>query len=234
VLHFYAEKTIATPGLYRNAFALMNASWNGNKASYKNLTDTLKAFQTATGKLSGALTCANFPPSREVLDPRYNMSRLISYLPETYMWVDGYRQGTFMLPHTEDFLFQIDVGSQQMYDVVIDLERAGIRPPHKYKPGNAGLARSKALRKLPETAIVPGRPMMQYVLAFDPGNTVNSHRRRLYSGFAHGNKWTDLYVLETFATGPGDFCDGENGMYEHLYTVVNEIGMFDDILVRLI
>eukprot|EP01043_Picozoa_sp_COSAG02_P112892 COSAG02_NODE_49108_length_329_cov_0.656522_1_plen_81_part_10 len=38
------------------------------------------------------------------------------------------RAQTFTLPFTEDYIFQIAAGSQEMYDLVIDVERAGIRP----------------------------------------------------------------------------------------------------------
>lgn len=120
-----------------------------------------------------------------------------------------------MLPFTEDYIFQIAAGTQQMYllrstcvyipyqiptllqlilglncmpilrsryDLVIDLERAGVRPPassHAMTPKQVAAA---PLLALPETAAVPGRPIMQFVMVHDPGNTVNSHRRRFYSG----------------------------------------------------
>jgi hypothetical protein len=92
------------------------------------------------------------------------------------------------------------------------------------------------LKALPQTATVPGRIIMQYVMAHDPGNTPNSHRRRFYGGIAHGNKWINLFEFQTFATGAGDFCDGfggdmkHNGMYASVRKQNNELGMFDDIL----
>ena len=57
------------------------------------------------------------------------------------------------LPFTEDYIFQIAAGSQQMYSLVIDVERAGIRP----LPADDELAAltslascSRAMRDLPE------------------------------------------------------------------------------------
>lgn len=75
--------------------------------------------------------------------------------------------------------------------MAIDVERAGIRP----KASSAALAwvqtpldvKHAPLKSLPQTAVVPGRPIAQYVMTHDPGNTPNNHRRRFYSGIAHGN-----------------------------------------------
>ena len=61
-------------------------------------------------------------------DAQRNLSRLKSYMPDVFMWVRSYREGTFMLPMTEDYIFQIAAGTQQVFDLVIDVERAGVRP----------------------------------------------------------------------------------------------------------
>ena len=168
--------------------------------SYHNVTSTLRAFQTATGQLEGALTCANFPPSTGYFDERcvhshspaccalyvtrpsdhllcascttcygtvhrYNLSRIKSYLPETFMWVRAIREGAFLLPFTEDYIFQIAAGSQQMFDLMIDVERAAVRPKSTSQNGASPKEVAQAaLRPLPETATVPGRPIMQYTM----------------------------------------------------------------------
>ena len=87
----------------------------GACTTFKNRTDMLTSFQRSTGQLKQAHTCANFPPSRGAMDERYNMSRLISYLAPTSMWVQAFRKRTFTLPFTEDYIFQIAAGSQQMF-----------------------------------------------------------------------------------------------------------------------
>ena len=92
------------------------------------------------------------------------------------------------------------------------------------------------LRRLPSTATVPGRTIMQYVMLHNPGNTVNSQRRRFYASIAHGAKWINFFVLATFATGPGDFTDSHaiqpasGGMYPAVLREVNEYGTFSDIV----
>jgi peptidoglycan hydrolase-like protein with peptidoglycan-binding domain len=227
---------------FSHDFGLYNASYNLVEPPYKNKTDTLKAFQKQTGKLPNAHTCANFPPSTGYFDTQHNLSRTKSYIPDVFMWVRAYREGTFTLPFTEDYIFQIAAGTQQCFDLVIDLERAGVRP----KASALALAGKQTamdvkrapLKALPATATVPGRLISQYVMTHDPGNTPNSHRRRFYGGIAHGNKWIHLFEFQTFATGAGDFCDGyggdgqHNGMYLDIRAQHNELGMWDDILAK--
>ena len=134
------------------------------KIPYHQVTADLLDFQKRTGQLLNGHTTANFPPSAMVFDERYNQTRDSSYLPKTNMWVGGFREKTFTLPFTEDYIFQIAAGSQQMYDLVVDVERAAIRP----LPSSNELAMSSPadvvaapLRKLPDTATVPGRTIMQ-------------------------------------------------------------------------
>jgi hypothetical protein len=176
-------------------------------------------------------------------------------MPETFMWVRAIREGAFMLPFTEDYIFQIAAGTQQMFDLMIDVERAAVRPKAQAQQQQQQTLDSRtpdedesisaigprdvaqaALRALPDTADVPGRPIMQYTMVHDPGNTPKSHRRRFYGSLAHGSKWTHLFEYQTFATGAGDFCDGyggdgvPNGMYPSVRAQLNELGMFDDII----
>ena len=87
------------------------------------------------------------------------------------------------------YIFQTAAGSQQMFDLVIDLERAAIRrmpSATEKKAGDPSVVATKKLRKLPESATKAGRPIMQYVMIHDPGNTVNSQRRRFYASLGHG------------------------------------------------
>ena len=225
--------------LFRYDYELHNASKAFGVLAhvpYHNVTAELLAFQKKTGQLLGGHTTANFPPSAMCYDERYNQTRDNSYLPKTNMWIGGYRENTFTLPFTEDYIFQIAAGSQQMYDLVIDVERAAIRPLPSSDELSAMASPMEVaaapLRKLPSTATVPGRPIMQYVMLHNPGNTVRSERRRFYASIAHGAKWIDYFVLQTFATGPGDFTDSHHGMYPAVQTQLNEYGMFDDIVAR--
>lgn len=224
--------------LFRYDWELHNSSLtHGALANvpYHNVTAQLLAFQKKTGQLLNGQTTANFPPSTTCFDERYNQTRDNSYLPKTNMWIQGFRQKTFTLPFTEDYIFQIAAGTQQMFDLVIDVERAAIRQlPSADElaamPSPIDVA-AAPLRKLPSSATVPGRPIMQYIMVHSPGNTVRSQRRRFYSSIAHGAKWINYFVLKTFATGPGDFCDSHH-MYPAVQKQLNEYGMFDDIVAH--
>jgi len=217
-----------------------------HSSHYKNVSDTVKAFQQRTGKLLNMYTAANLPPSVGWGDAtgcsqcnRWNLSWGKSFVPEVTTWVHAYREGAFRLPWTEDYAFWMPTGTQQMYDLCIDTERAGVRPARSTQHRQAAspsIAALAPLQKLPDTATVPGRPIMQYVMAHDPGNTPRSHRRRFYASLAHGVKWIHLYSFEMFSSGTGDFVDGWpgskgiGGMYAGVRQEVNELGLFDDII----
>ena len=168
---------------------------------YKNQTDTLTQFQNKTGQLTNVFTAANFPPSIGYSDPRYNTSQGrpgLSWgrtvLPEVHMWVRSFREKTFTLPWSEDYMFWMPVASSQQYDMVNAVQRAAIRPAAdpSTAPTSPNFAARAPLRRLPRTATTPSRPIMQYVMLHDPGNTPRSHRRRFFASLAHGVKWIHL------------------------------------------
>ena len=185
---------------WSNDFGIQNSS-------YRNASETVKAFQKSSKKLQNFLTAANFPPSVGWGENLYNMSWGKSFVPEVALWVRSLREGTFALPWSEDYAFWIPTGSQQMYDLCVDTERAGVRPArsvvHRLAASPRDAARAE-LRALPASATVPGRPIMQYVMAHDPGNTPRSHRRRFYASLAHGVKWINLYQFQLSSSGAGE------------------------------
>ena len=91
----------------------------GIDSPYKNATATI------TEMLPNALAGANYAPTA---CKKADWS-CMSYLPETFKWIRAFRAGTFTLPFTEDYIFQQPPGSQQMYTLVIDVERAAVRAP---------------------------------------------------------------------------------------------------------
>ena len=120
-----------------------------------------------------------------------------------------------------------------MFDIAIDLERAGVRAPASpAQLGSSYNAVFAPLKRLPGTATVPGKVIMQYVMTHDPGNTIKNQRRRFYASISHGVKWINFFALETYATSGGDFCDGYNGMYPAVLKEIREYGMFSDIVAE--
>ena len=160
----------------------------------------------------------------------------MSYLPETFKWIRAFRAGTFTLPFTEDYIFQQPPGSQQMYTLVVDVERAAIRAAKSIEQRRVSspLATSAAaLNVLPATATTPGRPIMQYVMAHYPGNTPTSWRRQFYGDLAHGVKYLHLYAFAPcFSSPAGDYVDADGGTYEGVLTATYELGQWDDILAE--
>ena len=165
----------------------------------------------------------------------------MSYLPETFKWIRAFRAGTFTLPFTEDYIFQQPPGTQQMYTLVVDVERAAVRPQNKSL--SSALAQderfarvpppkaSAELNELPVTAQTPGRPIMQYVMAHYPGNTPTSWRRQFYGDLAHGVKYIHLYVFAGSQSSPaGDYVDADGGTFEQVLRATHELGQWDDIL----
>ena len=206
------------------------------RSAFYNTTQRLLANQHRTGRLPNAHTCANFPPGDVLVDHRRNRTRMRSWLPTVNMWIRGMRQGLFTLPFSEDYVFMSSCGSQQMFDLQVDASRAAIRPLDGLNAEGSDplVVRSRPLRRLPAAATQPSRPMMQYVMSYDPGNTVDSQRRRFFGSIAHGLKWVHLYAFQSWPTSGGDpgpeVWQDRPGMYEAVRSETNVLGMFDDIV----
>jgi hypothetical protein len=204
----------------------------GIDSPYKNATATI------TEMLPNALAGANYAPTA---CKKADWS-CMSYLPETFKWIRAFRAGTFTLPFTEDYIFQQPPGSQQMYTLVIDVERAAVRapPPSTVLQPLAEMGAAQpltvataALKTLPDTATKPGRPIMQYVMAHYPGNTPKSWRRQFYGDLAHGVKYLHLYVFApSFSSPAGDYVDADGGTYQEVLKSTRELGNWDDILSK--
>jgi hypothetical protein len=206
--------------LFCNDYGIYNSS-------YMNATVAI------TNTLPHALAAANLAPNDSYLDTDLNQTFLKSYLPDAFKWVRAMRAGTFNLPFTEDYIFQIpvglavsvsgliihsviclrvnpslvnpllydelfclckQVGSQQMFSLVVDVERAAVRqqqhPPFERRAGPLAV-RYASLPAMPATVQpLPGRPIMQYVMAHFPGTTPNSWRR--YGLFSLFYGWTNI------------------------------------------
>src|SRR4029079_1328574 len=119
----------------------------------KALTEAVRA------SLPNALIGANYSPHHT----HY-------YLGETFSWVTLFREHGMTMPWTEDYAWQVPVGTQQMSFISLDLFRA-------------------AIKDQPE-----GR-MHTYVMRHGPGNTTASGRRQFYGAMGHGAKILNLFEL---------------------------------------
>ncbi len=127
------------------------------------------------------------------------------YLGETHKWVSLFREGGMTMPWSEDYIFQVPVGSQQMNFLSLDLFRAGIR-------GNTAAK------------------IQFYVMAHSPGNTPESWRRQFYGDIAHGAKIFNLYELRPVQVAYTENHVSHPDMYREVRKSLHELGLFEDIV----
>ncbi len=109
------------------------------------------------------------------------------------------------MPWSEDYIWQVPVGSQQMSAISLDIFRAGIRNQ-------------------------PNAKIHYYVMPHWPGNTPASWRRQFYSAIGHGAK-----ILNLFEFRPVQAAYTENhvslpAMYQAVRQGLHELGTFEDIV----
>ncbi len=127
------------------------------------------------------------------------------YLGETHQWVSLFREGGMTMPWSEDYIYQVPVGSQQMNFLSLDLFRAGIK-------GNASAK------------------IQFYVMPHSPGNTTASWRRQFYGDLAHGAKIFNLFEFRPVqAAYTENYCNSPE-MYEAIREAFHELGQFEDII----
>jgi hypothetical protein len=165
--------------LYQNHYGI---------AQQKALTDALK------DSLPHSLIGANFSPHHA----HY-------YLGETFSWVSLFRERGMTMPWTEDYVWQVPVGSQQMSFISLDLLRAGIKDQ-------------------------PNSKIHAYVMPHWPGNTTASWRRQFYGAIGHGAK-----ILNLFEFRPVQAAYSENhvslpAMFQAVRQGLHELGTFEDIV----
>jgi hypothetical protein len=150
---------------------------------------------------SGAQKCfthagigANFSPQQGPL-----------YLGATHQWISAFRNGALTMPWSEDYIFQVPVGSPQDNLLAVDMMRAGIRGK-------------------------PSEKIQYYVHAHMPGNTTGDWRRLFYGDLAHGVKAFNLFEFR-----PLEFAYTENHvdraeMYQAVRVALHELGTFEDLV----
>jgi hypothetical protein len=154
----------------------------------KEKTDILRKW------LPRALIGANFSPHHGEF-----------YLGQTHKWVTLFREGGMTMPWSEDYIFQIPVGSQQMNFLSLDLFRAGIRSH-------------------------PAAKIHFYVMPHWPGNTPESWRRQFYGDIAHGAKIFNLFEFRPVQAAYTENHVSHPDMYREIRESLHELGLFEDIV----
>jgi hypothetical protein len=157
----------------------------------KELTDAVRRH------LKNARIGANFSP--------HHGGAARAYLQEVFQWVSCFREECLTLPWSEDFAWQLPVGTPQMNEISLDLLRAGVRGK-------------------------PERGILFYVLAHTPGNTPRMWRRQFHAALAHGMKMVDLFEFQPVWAAWSENHVADPEMYATVLRTLHELGGYEDLL----
>lgn len=154
----------------------------------KERTDIIKR------ALPNADTGANFSPHHGPL-----------YLGDTHQWISLFRAGGMTMPWSEDYIFQVPVGSQQMNNLLLDLGRAA----NRYEPR---------------------RESHFYVMPHDPGNRPESWRRLFYGALGHGMTVVNLFEFRPVQAAYTENYVNSPDMFVEVRRAFNELATFEDVV----
>lgn len=159
----------------------------------KSLTDVLRKY------LPNAGIGANFSP--------HHGGYVHAYLGEIFQWVNCFREDGLTMPWSEDYIWQVPVGSPQMNEISLDLFRAGIRGK-------------------------PDRKIHFYVMPHWPGNTPDMWKRQFYAAIAHGAKIFNLFEFHPVWMAYTENHVSSLEMYQMVLKSFREYGLFEDIVQK--
>lgn len=157
----------------------------------KQQTDLVRRY------LPNAAVGANYSPHHGMTEH--------SYLGEVFKWVTCFREEGLTLPWSEDYIWQVPVGSPQMNNISLDLFRAGLRGK-------------------------PDRKILFYAMPHWPGNTPNMWRRLHYGALGHGMKIMDLFEFQPVWMAYTENHVTRPEMYGMVLKSFRELGLFEDII----
>jgi hypothetical protein len=127
------------------------------------------------------------------------------YLGEVHQWITLFRRGGMTMPWSEDYIWQVPVGTQQMNFIGLDMFRAAIKGQ-------------------------PGAKIMWYVMPHSPGNTPAAWRRQFYGDLAHGMQRVNLFEFRPVqAAYTENYCN-DPANYVEIRKSLHELGQFEDIV----
>jgi hypothetical protein len=128
-----------------------------------------------------------------------------AYLGEVFKWVTCFREEGMTMPWSEDYIFQVPVGTQQMSNINLDLARAA----------NRGR---------------PDRESMYYVMPHWPGNTPAMWRRMFFGAVQHGATMINLFEFRPVQVAYTENHCTNPEMYATILKSFRELGTFEDIV----
>lgn len=135
--------------------------------------------------------------------PHYPQEHM--FLGEVFKWVSVFREDGMTMPWSEDYIWQVAVGTPQMNNINLDLFRAALR--HK-----------------------PGGKIHYYVMPHMPNNTPNQWRRLFYGAIGHGMKIVNLFEFRPVQVAYTENHVDHPDMYKMILGSFRELGTFEDIV----
>ncbi|MAE60124.1 MAG: hypothetical protein CMJ49_02080 [Planctomycetaceae bacterium] len=157
-------------------------------AAQKGLTDLIRQY------LPNAGIGANYSPHHSS-----------AYVGNVHKWVTLFREEGMTQPWSEDYIWQLPVGTPQMSALLLDTFRAGTRPH-------------------------PQQKIHFYVMPHTPGNTPAQWRRQFYSDLAHGMKVVNLFEFRPVQTANTENHTSDPAMFHQVLKSFYEMGGFEDII----
>ncbi len=177
----------ANPGIY---YWSKRYQYHFGISAIKERTDILRRY------LPQAAVGANY-------SPHYPVDHL--YLGEVFKWVSVFRESGMTLPWSEDYIWQVPVGTPQMHEINLDLFRSANR--HHMD-----------------------RKIMYYVMPHAPNNTPSQWRRLFYSALGHGMKIVNLFEFRPVYVAYTENHVDDPRMYQMVLRSFRELGLFEDII----
>jgi hypothetical protein len=156
----------------------------------KKRTDILRQW------LPNASIGANFSPHY----PQEHM-----FLGEVFKWVTVFRDEGMTLPWSEDYIWQLPVGTPQMNNINLDLFRAANRH-------------------------AADRDVMYYVMPHMPNNTPRQWRRLFFSALGHGMTMVNLFEFRPVHVAYTENHVDDPEMYRMILKSFRELAKFEDVI----
>ncbi|MCA9068951.1 MAG: beta-galactosidase trimerization domain-containing protein [Planctomycetaceae bacterium] len=182
-----ADSKSSHPGIY---YWSKRYQYHYGIQEIKQRTDILRKH------LPNANVGANFSPPY----PQEHM-----FLGEVYKWASVFRQNGMTMPWSEDYIWQVPVGTPQMNHINFGLFRAGLR--HH-----------------------PNRKIHYYVMPHMPNNTPDQWQRLFYGALGQGTKIVNLFEFRPVQVAYTENHVDDPAMYVRVLKCFRELGLFEDIL----
>lgn len=135
--------------------------------------------------------------------PHYPQEHL--FLGEVHKWVTVFREQGMTLPWSEDYIWQVPVGTPQMNQINLDLFRAATR--HQAQ-----------------------RPVMYYVMPHMPNNTPRQWRRLFHGAVGHGMTSVNLFEFRPVHVAYTENHVDQPAMYVEVLKSFRQLSRYEDIV----